>query len=106
VLIKTIRKVFFLVQKFEIENGNTLLYLELPNKDGIINNVLVLSGGDVLFLKTEGILPLWKKDIQDDLEKLDCENFAKKYNVPISSDLFAEIRNGLETGEYPRYLKK
>lgn len=74
--------------------------------DGIINNVLVLSGGDVLFLKTEGILPLWKKDIQDDLEKLDCKTFSKKYNVPISSDLFAEIKNGLKTGEYPRYLKK
>lgn len=83
-----------------------LFYLELPNKSGIVNNVLVLAGGDVLFLKTEGILRLWKEEVQKDLETLDCETFSKKYDVPNNSGLLTELKNGLETREYPGYLRR
>ena len=50
-----------------------------------MNNVLILVGGDVLFLRIDKILPLWKKEVQKDLVELDYKTFVEKYELPVDN---------------------
>lgn len=99
------------LSKHRFSNGNTFICL---GKGGIwgkgekeegINNVLILETGEVLFLKTVKVLPLHDKKVKEDLKKLNCEEFISKYKLPYNIDLWKDLKNGVESGEYPPILK-
>lgn len=46
----------------------------------LLDNVLVLSGGAILFLKTMNRLDLLRKDIQEDIKNLEFEEFLENYD--------------------------
>jgi tRNA splicing endonuclease len=88
-----------IVNKFKLPNKNTLIWLGYQPIYGC-ENILILAGVEVLFLKT--IKSFNIVDIQRDMEKLSHEEFFKKYEWPDNSsgyDLYRELK---ETEEYPR----
>ena len=67
-----------------------------------IDNALILTGGDVLLLKTIESISLHDAEVMNDLKKLDYNEFCKKYSLEnLNDDLWKEIKYGLETGKYP-----
>jgi hypothetical protein len=87
-----------IVNKLKLPNKNTLIWLGNQPIYGC-ENILVLAGGDVLFLKP--IKSFKVRDIQRDMEQLSREKFFKKYEWPYDSsgnDLYRELR---KTEEYP-----
>ena len=99
------------LSKYKFSNGNTFIWLGKGEtwgkgeKEEEINNVLILEGGEVLFLKTVRILPLWDEKVKEDLKKLNHEDFIDKYNLPSNIDLWRDLKEGIESGEYPPFLK-
>lgn len=90
-----------LVHKYKLPNGNTLIWLGNQPIYGC-ENVLVLAGGDVLFLKP--VKSFRVKDIQGDIGLLNRQEFFQKYDWPDNTsgnDLYNELSN---TSEYPDYL--
>ena len=84
-----------IVNKFKLPNDNTLIWLGNQPICGC-ENILILAGGEVLFLKT--IKSISVVDIQRDMEKLSHKEFFKKYEWPENSsgyDLYRELE------EYP-----
>jgi hypothetical protein len=97
--------------KCEFPNGCTFIWLgkgdtwgKGEKKKGI-NNVLILEGGEVLFLKTVKVLPLHDEKVKNDLKKLNCEEFINKYNLPSNIALWKDLKEGIESGKYPPSLK-
>ena len=90
--------------KHKLPNGNVFIWLGgggiWKESDGI-DNVLILYGGDVLFLKTDKILSLNKKGVKEDIETLSYENFTKKYKLPMDIELWKELKQGISIGKYP-----
>ena len=80
-------------QKYKLPNGSTFIWLG----DQLIHgceNVLILSSGDILFLKTHRRENGAK--IRSDMKTLTKENFISSYEWPnnsSSSDLYLEIGN-------------
>ena len=79
-------------QKNVLPNGNIIIWLgNQPIHD--CEHIVILSGGDVLFLKTER-----REDgarIRSDINTLDKDTFMKTYDWPNNSsgnDLYSEIR--------------
>ena len=95
--------------KYKLPNGNVLIWL---GRGGIwgesegVDNVLILEGGDVLILKTIKAIPLWEDDIRKDIKNLSYEEFAKKYDLSTSRDLWIELKDGVKMGKYPPFLEK
>jgi len=90
-----------IVHKYKLSNQNTLIWLGNQPIYGC-ENVLVLAGGDVLFLKP--VKSFRVKDIQRDIEQLSQPEFLKKYEWPNNSsgtDLYDELS---KTNEYPGSL--
>ena len=89
--------------KYKLPNGNTLIYLgNQPIYE--CENVLVLAGGDILFLKPVRTLRIG--DIQNDIVRLSHYEFFEKYTWPNNSsgnDLYWELR---KINEYPVFLQK
>lgn len=79
-------------QKHELPNGNVFIWLgNQPIHD--CHNVLVLSSGDVLFLKT--IKHERVEKLSSDIGSLDKHEFFEKYEWPNNSssdDLYWELR--------------
>lgn len=80
-------------QKWELSNGN--LFIWLSNQPiHKCENVLILSGGDIVFLKSER-----KEDgtlIKNDIYTLSKVEFFKKYGWPNNSsgnDLYIELKD-------------
>ncbi len=90
-----------IVEKYKLPNKNTLVWLgNQPIYE--CENVLILAGGDILFLKP--VKSYRVTDIQKDIEQLSREEFFKKYEWPDNSsgnDLYWELR---KTDEYPALL--
>ena len=89
--------------KFKLPNKNTLIWLGNQPIHGC-ENVLVLAGGDVLFLKPLKTYSVSVIDIQKDLMKLSRQKLFQKYNWPNNSsgnDLCDELS---KTSEYPGFL--
>lgn len=61
---------------------------------------MVLNGGDVLFLKTSKTLALWDEKVRQDIVTLGHDEFLKKYDVPMSFELWKDLKEGLQNGEY------
>ncbi len=79
-------------QKYELPNGNILIWLGNQPIHGCAN-LLILSGGDVLFLRTHRQETGVK--IRNDIMTLTKEEFLKAYDWPNNSsgdDLYWEIR--------------
>lgn len=79
-------------QKWELPNGNTLIWFGNQLIHGC-EHVLILSGGDVLFLRTQrgedGVR------IRNDISTLTKDAFMRAYGWPNNSsgdDLYWEIR--------------
>ena len=90
-----------IVNKFKLPNKNTLIWLGDQSIYGC-DNVLVLAGGDVLFLKPDKTFKV--SDIQRDIEQLSHQEFFLKYDWPDNSsgnDLYDELG---KTSEYPGFL--
>lgn len=99
------------LSKHELPNGNIFIWL---GKGGIwgkggekesIDNVLILAGGEVLFLKTVKVLPLYEEKVKEDIKILKYEEFMAKYELPFNVDLWKDLKQGAESGEYPPFLK-
>lgn len=90
-----------LVHKYKLPNGNTLIWLgNQPIYE--CENVLILAGGDVLFLKP--VRTLQVKQLQQDMEHLGQQEFLERYGWPNNSsgnDLFWELQ---KADEYPDFL--
>jgi len=86
--------------KYKLPNGNTLIWLgNQPIYE--CENVLILAGGDVLFLKPDRRLEV--KKLQQDMRQLDRQGFFDKYGWPNNSsgnDLFSELQ---KEDEYPGF---
>lgn len=86
--------------KYKLPNGNTLIWLG-NQKIYECENVLILAGGDVLFLKP--VKSLGVKKLQQDMKKLGRQGFLDKYDWPNNSsgnDLFLELQ---KEHEYPSF---
>lgn len=87
-----------IVNKFKLPNNNTLIWLGYqPIYE--CENILILAGREVLFLKT--IKSFNVEDIQRDMEELSHGEFFRKYEWPHNSsgnDLYWELK---DTEEYP-----
>jgi len=89
-----------ITQKFKLPNNNTLIWLGNQPIYGC-ENVLILAGGDVLFLKP--VKTFRVTDIQNDIQRLNRKDFLNKYDWPDNSsgnDLYSELGN---TKEYPPF---
>lgn len=90
-----------IVHKFKLPNKNTLIWLgNQPIYE--CENVLILAGGDVLFLKP--VKTFRVRDIQRDIEQLSRQEFFEKYDWPdggSGSDLYDELS---KASEYPGFL--
>jgi hypothetical protein len=97
--------------KCKFSNGNTFIWLGKGSvwgkgeKEEGIDNVLILEGGEVLFLKTVKVLPLHDDEVKEDLKRLCCEEFISKYALPSNVALWEDLKEGIESGEYPPFLK-
>ena len=68
-----------IANKYKLPNGNTLIWFgNQPIYD--CENVLILAGKEVLFLKTVKEFSL--SDIHRDMEKLGHDKFFKEYDWP------------------------
>lgn len=89
-----------IASKYKLPNKNTLIWLGNQPIYGC-ENVLVLAGGDVLFLKPFKTYQI--TDIQRDIKELSHEQFFDKYEWPDNSsgnDLYLELG---KTDEYPSF---
>lgn len=67
--------------KYRLPNGNVFIWLGtggIWGRSKGIDNVLILYGGDVLMLETVKTIPLWKKEVVEDVNNLSYEEFVKK----------------------------
>ena len=95
--------------KYRLPNGNVFIWLGsggIWGRSESVDNALILDGGDVLFLRTDKILPLYEPKVKEDIKNLSCEEFAKKYELPLNIDLWKELKNGIEMERYPPFLEK
>jgi len=79
-------------QKHELPNGNIFIWLGNQPIHGC-ENVLILSGGDILFLKTHRREN--SQTIRHDINKLDKGKFLDKYRWPDNesgNELYLELR--------------
>lgn len=86
------------IEKYVLPNGNIFVWLgKWKKEEGAIDNVLILAGGDVLFLKIDKVLPLWRKEVRKDLVELDYRAFMEKYELPIDDwELYKELHSVAE----------
>lgn len=96
------------LSKYKLPNENVFIWL---GKGGIwgesegLDNVLILAGGDILFLKTIKCLSLSDHKLRDDMKNLSYEEFIKQYELPANGDLWKELNEGVKSGEYPPFLQ-
>lgn len=93
------------ISKYDLPNESTIIWLgegKVWGKgDGSsINNILVLSTGEVLVLKTVYAFDLSKKDVKRDILNLHFEEFICKYGLPNNEELWAELKARVESGKY------
>jgi hypothetical protein len=95
------------LSEYKVENGNSIVWL---GKGGIwgngekdeINNVLILAGGEVLFLKTVNALELYRKEVRDDIFALSYEEFIGKYDLPSNKELWSKLKEDVKSGKFSR----
>lgn len=96
-----------IVDKYKLPNDNVLIWLGTGKgwaESGGIDNVLVLAGGDVLFLKTIKELPLNQKEVREDIKNLSHNKFVEKYEMPTDGGLWSELKKNVKMGKYPPHL--
>lgn len=95
-----------MIDKHKLPNGNVFMYVSSPT-DGETKNMLLLSGGDLLFFDEKARLPLWKEEVKSDLTGMGFDNpreFVDKYDLPNpTSDLWKDLAIGIERGRYPAH---
>lgn len=94
--------------KYKLPNGNVFIWLGrggIWGKSEGVDNVLVLYRGDVLFLKTIKVIPLYREEVREDIKNMSYEEFAKKYELPANGDLWKELKEGIKMGRYPPFLE-
>ena len=93
------------LSKYDLPNESTIVWVgegKVWGKgDGSnINNVLILASGEVLVLKTVYAFDLTKKAVKKDILNLHFEEFICKYGLPNNKELWAELKQRVETGKY------
>jgi hypothetical protein len=93
------------LSKYDLPNECTIIWLgegKVWGKgDGSnINNVLILATGEVLVLKTVYTFDLSKKAVKKDILNLHFEEFICKYGLPNNEELWAELKQRVESGKY------
>jgi len=94
------------LSKYKLPNGNVFIWLGTGGVWGEsegLDNVLILAGGDILFLKTAKVLSLYQEKVRADVESLGHKEFAAKYEFPIDYDLWKELKESAKTGAYPPF---
>jgi hypothetical protein len=89
---------------YKLPNDNVLIWLGtggLWGKTQEVDNVLVLAGGDVLFLRTVKTLPLYEEKVMEDIRNLTYKDIVAKYELPASEELVLQLKEGLKAGKYP-----
>jgi hypothetical protein len=91
-----------MLDKYRMPNDNVFIWLGTTEKK--VNNVLILAGGDVLFLEAIRTLSLMKEEVRNDIRTLDPSSLIKKYELPIDDfELLGDLKRGVETKQYPPY---
>lgn len=91
-----------LIDKYRLPNNN--IFMWLGTSDQAVNNILILAGGDMLFLTALKTVSLSEDKTRNDIMTLDRKSFVEKYGAPISHELWEDLKKGVESGEYPPYL--
>lgn len=94
-------QVNMVIEEYRLPNDNVFIWL--GTTDEVINDVLVLAGGDILFLKAQKTISLAKRGVKNDIMTLDCRSFAEKYKIPPNQELWSDLREKIESGEYPPF---
>jgi hypothetical protein len=93
--------------KYKLPNDNVVIWLGSGvgwGKNEGIDNVLILAGGDVLYLKTIKELSLSNNQVREDLKNLSYNELCKKYDLPDKFELWSDLQKGVKTGKYPPYI--
>lgn len=92
------------LDRFKLPNGNEFIHLK--NSRTKIQNVLILAGGEVLFLEEDSQVRL-NDSFQAELQTASRGEFselADKYGIPYTGpDLFYELNRGITAGKYPAF---
>ncbi len=91
-----------LIDKYRLPNDNILMWL--GTSDQAVNNILILAGGDMLFLTALKTVSLSEDKTRNDIMTLDRKSFVEKYGAPVSPELWDDLKKGVESGEYPPFL--
>ena len=97
-----------MLDKHVLRNGNVLIWLGTGSgwaSGDSFDNVLMLTGGDLLFLRTAKSIPIADEKVRGDLFNLSHQDFVKKYDVPMNHELWTDLKSGFQTGEYPLLSK-
>lgn len=93
------------LSKYDLPNESTIAWVgegKVWGKgDGSnVNNVLILANGEVLILKTVYAFDLRKKEVKKDVLNLHFEEFICKYGLPNNEELWAELKQRVQSGKY------
>jgi hypothetical protein len=94
--------------KYRLPNDNVFIWLGrggIWEKSEGEDNVLILAGGDALFLKTFRTIELQNDEVKRDIENMSYEEFVKKYGLPTNGDLWKDLKEGIKSREYPPFLE-
>ncbi len=91
-----------MIDKYRLPNNNILMWL--GTSDQAVNNILILAGGDMLFLTALKTVSLSEDKTRNDIMTLDRKSFVQKYGAPINHELWEDLKKGVKSGEYPPYL--
>jgi hypothetical protein len=92
------------LSRYKLPNDNVLIWLGtggMWGKTKGVDNVLILAGGDVLFLETTKMISLHDQAFREDLANLNPEAIITKYELPTNTELIQDLKYGLMTGRYP-----
>jgi len=89
-----------------LPNENVFIWLGkggMWGESGGMDNVLILAGGDVLFLKTIKAISLLKEGVKEDIKNLSYKEFNKKYELPVNGEIWSELKRGVGGGRCPPF---
>jgi len=90
---------------YRLPNDNVSIWLGTNSEAGI-DNVLILTGGDILFLQTAKRIPLINSRIREEITNMSIDQIMEAYNLPDSYEVLKHIKMGVENGIYPAYREK
>ncbi len=103
-LKKAKKEVKLIIDKHLLKNGNVLLWISGQKEDNI-ENVLILSGGSVLLLKSIMHIDVLLDTVRKDLRTLSFGDLVKKYKFEGYESIYYDLIPELKKGNYPKFLE-